>query len=53
MAFGLLPSPLRVLVEKVFPEWTLPPRLALKACKKDWDEEFEAEKSTYEEIKSL
>lgn len=53
MAVGLLPSPFRALVEKFFPEWNLPPHLAIKTCKKDWDREFEVEKSTYKEIKSL
>ncbi|TWU73408.1 hypothetical protein ED733_003575 [Metarhizium rileyi] len=50
---SLLPLPLRALVEKFFPEWNMPSRLALKTHKKGWDEEFEVEKSTYAAMKDL
>ncbi|QPH15605.1 hypothetical protein C2857_000049 [Epichloe festucae Fl1] len=53
VAVGCLPPRLRRFFDKCFPEWSLPNRLVLKACKPKWDEEFETEKSTYAALKKL
>jgi hypothetical protein len=37
----------------LFPEWTLPTRLILKRQKKNWEDEFEAEKAAYAKLRSL
>ncbi len=39
--------------ESSFPEWTLPPQLILKKQKKNWEEEFEAEKAVYAKLRPL
>ncbi|EFY97812.2 hypothetical protein X797_006435 [Metarhizium robertsii] len=53
VAVGLLPPLLRGWFESCFPEWSLPNRLVLKACKDGWDQEFLIEKSAYATWKSL
>ena len=37
----------------LFPEWTLPLRLILKKQKKNWEDEFEAEKVAYAKLRLL
>lgn len=37
----------------MFPEWTLPLQLILKKQKKDWEEEFKAEKAAYAKLRPL
>lgn len=50
---ALLPPSLAACIKRTFPEWTLPEKIVLKKQKKDWDEEFDTEKATYEKLKHL
>ncbi|QUC23418.1 uncharacterized protein UV8b_07659 [Ustilaginoidea virens] len=49
----LLLTSWRDRVGRYFPEWNLPPCLILKMCKKNWDKEFEVEKSTYKALEII
>ncbi|KID82799.1 Protein kinase-like domain protein [Metarhizium guizhouense ARSEF 977] len=53
VAVAHLPPLLRGWFEKCFPEWSLPNRLVLKACKDGWDQVFQIEKSAYATWRSL
>ncbi|KAK2590179.1 hypothetical protein QQS21_012143 [Conoideocrella luteorostrata] len=53
MVVACLPLLLRGWIEKFFPEWSLPTRLALKTCKEGWDDEFDTEKLVYKQLKHL
>ncbi|KAK5662930.1 hypothetical protein OQA88_6342 [Cercophora sp. LCS_1] len=50
---GYLPCAIQTWFESSFPEWTLPPQLILKKQKKNWEEEFEAEKAAYAKLRPL
>ncbi|KAK0655244.1 hypothetical protein B0T16DRAFT_314567 [Cercophora newfieldiana] len=50
---GYLPCAIQAWFELLFPEWTLPSRLILKKQKKNWEEEFEAEKAAYAKLHLL
>ncbi|KAK0640841.1 hypothetical protein B0T16DRAFT_418545 [Cercophora newfieldiana] len=50
---GYLPYAIQAWFEQMFPEWTLPARLILKKQKKNWEEEFEAEKVAYAKVRPL
>ncbi|KAK4655748.1 hypothetical protein QC762_305130 [Podospora pseudocomata] len=52
-ALGYLPCTIQAWFESLFPEWTLPSQLILKKQKKNWEEEFEAEKAAYAKLRPL
>lgn len=50
---GYLPYTIQAWFESAFPEWTLPSQLILKKQKKNWQEEFDAEKAAYAKLRPL
>ncbi|KAK3317700.1 hypothetical protein B0T19DRAFT_296467 [Cercophora scortea] len=50
---GYLPRAIQTWFDSWFPEWTLPPRLIIKKQKKNWEDEFEAEKAAYAKLLPL
>lgn len=48
-----LPLSLRSWAHSSYPEWFLPTNIVLKRQKDGWDEEFDTERSTYEELACL
>lgn len=48
-----LPPSLRSWAHSSFPEWSLPTNIVLKRQKDGWDDEFDRERSTYEDLACL
>ena len=50
---GHMPSTVRNWLESLLPEWTIPTELILKSQKRNWGDEFAAEKVAYTKLRPL
>lgn len=48
-----LPGSVQTFINKTWPGWFLPKTVVMKKLKRDWDDEFDAEKEAYARLKPL
>lgn len=53
MLLSILPSTLGSKLLSMFPEWSLPDKIAMTIQKEGWDEEFDVEKAAYKKLQCL